>query len=82
MLVCYLKGRNDVFELMGFQVLDTNVKVLESIHPWYFILVKIKDSTGPKYIYIYIYIWPWEGHRQNLSRLISTLVKIHHHLPN
>ena len=45
MLVCYLKERNDVFEMMGFHVLDTNVKVLKSIHPWYFILVKIKDST-------------------------------------
>ena len=50
MLVCYLKEGNDVFEMMGFHVLDTNVKVLKSIHPWYFILVKIKDSTVQKKI--------------------------------
>lgn len=48
MLVCYLKEGNDVFEMMGFHVLDTNVKLLESIHPWYFILEKIKDSTVQK----------------------------------
>lgn len=48
MLVCYLKEGNDVFEMMGFHVLDTNVKLLESIHPWYFILENIKDSTVQK----------------------------------